>query len=510
MALKLLKLQKDNTLSCSQKLDKIQNMIQTQGHPSPRGLCFISDIFEDCVNQEHGRCLETAYLISKEANILATSNLGRGLEAIGTQDINAVNQFIQQKIQVQDLRKAHYVAPIIPHIYRGQENEMAQQMQDWYQVYSSFFFRALKDTQRCFLEDRDSKNDFDSELQIIQTALENIANNQGVDPSDAYQGRHRHDRLLKISLLLDDLEWNSKNTVDYNKVDRNLSHYPNLEHLLTHNKPCIPTLQNHNQHPLTNLLRQEQDPIKNPKIVQTLTYYDHCLEPIAANGQNNDPLGTLRKKLLGRPEYNSTIAEIEAINVLRRKFGIPYVDIEKAAPNGKEPDIHIITSSGTIWGEVTIPRPQISYQVAQYYSMRTNPQDTDYWPKKSYLQKQILNKIESQIQPIKEDTGDLTMLVIKNEESKVDNETLKNFVLGRLGFAVPQDSGSEPVVVRGETGLEYDDIKDYLDILVLFDTLNDLSNPPFIEGQVANLTDVDQAIIGRLVNAFNADELTPP
>jgi hypothetical protein len=139
MALELLKLQKDNTLSCSQKLDKIQNMIRTEGHPSPVGLQFISDIFEGCVNQEHQKCLETAYQISKEANILATSELGRGLEAIGSQDINAVNQFIQQKIQVQDLRIAHYLAPIIPHLYRGQENELAQQMPDWYQAYSYFF-----------------------------------------------------------------------------------------------------------------------------------------------------------------------------------------------------------------------------------------------------------------------------------------------------------------------------------------------------------------------------------
>lgn len=509
MALELLKLQKDNTLSCSQKLDKIQNMIRTKGHLSPAGLQFISDIFEGCVNQEHQKCLETAYQISKEANILATSELGRGLKAIGSQDINAVNQFIQQKIQVQDLRIAHYLAPIIPHLYRGQENELAQQMPDWYQAYSYFFFQALEYTQICFLEDRRSKSDFDSELQIIQTALKNISNNEDVDPTDAYQGRHSHDRLLKISLLLDDLEWNSKNNVDYNRVDRSLSQYPNLEYLLTHNKPCIPTLQAHNQHPLTNLLRQEQNTSKNPKTVQKLAYYDHCVELIATNGQNNDPLGTLRKKLLGRPEYNSTIAEIEAINVLRREFGIPHVDIEKTAPNNKEPDTHITTSSETIWGEITIPRPQTSYQVAQYYSMRTNPQDTDYWPKKSHLQKQILNKIESQLQPIKEDTGDLTMLVIKNEESKVDNEALKNLVLGRLGFAVPQDSDSEPLVVRGEAGLEYDDIKDYLDILVLFDTNNDLSNPPYIEGQVANLTDVKQALIDRLVTAFDADEITP-
>jgi hypothetical protein len=510
MAFAFFQIQHDNTLSGIQRLDKVQNLVQNIGHPPPGGLHYVSDIFEDCVQQQHPKSLETAYLISEEANLLASSDLGRGLKAIGTHDINTVNQFTKQIIQGQDLKNAHYLAPLIPHLYRGQENEMASQLVDWYNTYSYFFFRALKRTIECYLEDRASKGDFDTELQILQTELEDIASKEGLDPSNAYQGRHKHDRLLKISLLLDDLEWDSKNTVNYNKVKQNLSRYPNLEHLLTHNKPCIPSLRDHNQHPLTNLLRQEQDPNENPKTVQKLTYYNHCLEPIAANGQSNDPVGTLRKKLLGRPEYDSTIAEIEIINALRREFGIPNVDIEKQAPNDKQPDVHITTASKTIWGEVTIPRPQTSYQVARRYSMKTNPQDTHYPSKKSYLQKQILNKIEKQIQPVKEDTGDLTMLVIKNEDSKVDKDTFQNYILGRLGLAIPDDPDAEPVVVRGETGLEYDDIDDYLDILVLFDTLKDLSSPPYIEGQVANLTHLDRTITDQLVDAFNADELTPP
>jgi hypothetical protein len=502
-------IQQNNNLSCCQKLDRIQNLIQNIGHPPAGGLSHVSGVFEDCVQQEHAKSMETAYLISEEANIPASSGFGRGLKAIGTHDINAVNQFIKQKIRGQDLKKAHYLAPLISYLYRGQENEMASQMPDWYNTYSYFFFRALKRTIECYLEDRDSKGDFDTELQILQTELEDIANNEDIDPSDAFQGRHKHDRLLKISLLLDDLEWDGKNTINYNKVEQNLSHYPNLEHLLTHNKPCIPSLRGHNRHPLTNLLRQEQDSNENPKTVQKLTYYNHCLEPIAANGQSNDPLGTLRKKLLGRPEYHSTIAEIEVINALRKEFRTPNVDIEKQAPNDKQPDVHITTASKTIWGEVTIPRPQTSYQVARRYSMKTNPQDTNYPSKKSHLQKQILNKIEKQIQPVKEDTGDLTMIVIKNEDSKVDKDSFQNHILGRLGLAIPDDPDAEPVVVRGETGLDYDDIDDYLDILVLFDTLSNLSSPPYIEGQVANLTDVDSIIINQLVEAFNADELTP-
>ncbi|WP_058992162.1 hypothetical protein [Haloarcula sp. CBA1127] len=175
MACDILQIQQDNSLSCSQKLDKIQNLIQNIGYLPPGGLHHVSDIFEDCVQQEHAKSLETAYLISEETNILASSDLGRGLEAIGTHDINAVNQFTRQKIQGQDLKKAHYLAPLIPHLYRGQENEMASQMPDWYNTYSYFFIRSLKRTIEYYLEDRASKGDFDTELQVVQTELEDIA-----------------------------------------------------------------------------------------------------------------------------------------------------------------------------------------------------------------------------------------------------------------------------------------------------------------------------------------------
>lgn len=530
MPLDFLTILQDNTLSCDRKLGEIQDLIQDIGHPPPGSLYYVSDIFEDCIHQEHQKCLETAYLISKEVNGLAQTDIGRGPKAIGTHDINAVNQFIDQRIQGQDLRTAHYLAPIIPHLYRGQENEMVQQMPEWYNTYSYFFFRALKRTVEAYLEERNSKGDFDSELQIIETELEHIVNTEGMDPSDAYQGRHRHDRLLKVSLLLDDLEWASKNNVNWTKVENNLSQYTHLEALLDENDSAIDNLTDHNTHPLTQLLRygysrqsaqnilddDDSSPKKRREAkasldkIQKLAYFDHCLEPIASNGQNDDPIGTLRRNLLGRPEYDSTIAEIESINVLRREFGISNVDIEKAAPSRQEPDVHITTANNTIWGDVTIPRPQTSYQVARRYSMGTNPQDTDYWPEKAFIQKQILHKIEDQIEPVKEDTGDLTMLILKNEDSKVDKDTFRNYILGRLGLAIPAKDDAEPMVVRGETGLEYDDVIDHLDIIVLFDTLNDLSGPPYIEGQVANLTDVHPSITDQLVKAFNAEELTPP
>lgn len=254
MALDFLDILQDNTLSCDQKLDEIQDLIQDIGYPPPGSLHYVSDIFEDCVSQEHAKCLETAYLISKEANGLAYTNIGRGLEAIGQADINAVNQFIKQKIQSQDCRTAYYLTLLIPHLYRGQENEMVQQMPDWYNTYSDFFFRALKNTLIAFLNESSGHGakDFSNELDPIKDKLEDIAQTHDLDPDNAYQDKNY--KIAKVFILLDDLEWDTKNTVDWSNVQSNLSQYPQLEAFLTYNGSPIPTLKQHNTHPLTKLL----------------------------------------------------------------------------------------------------------------------------------------------------------------------------------------------------------------------------------------------------------------
>lgn len=497
MAWDILQIQQDNTLSCSQKLDKIQNRIQNIGHTPPGVLHYVSDIFEDCVQQEHAKSLETAYLISEEANIQATSDLGRGLEAIGTHDISVVNQFIKKKIQGQDLKKAHYLSPLIPHLYRDQENEMASQMRDWHNTYSYFFFRAMETTLKCFLEESSGHGaqDFSNVLDTIMDKIEDIAQTQSLDPANAYQDKNY--KVVKASILLNDLEWNSKNIVDWSEVQSNLSQYLHLEALLSFNNNPISDLQAHNTHPLTKLLMLDNS--------HELAYYDYCLELIEpGKGQSSDPNADLRDDLLKRVEYESTIAEIEVFNALRRKFGINDVTIEEPAPNAGKPDAKITFGGETIWVEVTLPRPQPSYEIARHYSASMNPQE-------SGARTTVTNKLRKQIREVKKETGDRTMLVIKNEESKVDSEIIKDYVQGVTAIGVPADNpNADPILLTADSGLQYDNVPDHLDILVNFSMLKDLSSPPYIEGQVANLTDVDSTIIDQLVDTFNADELTPP
>lgn len=496
-SIEFLQIQKDNTLTCSQKLDEIQDLIQNIGHPPLGSLYHVSDIFEDCVHQEHVKCLKTAYLISKDGNILASSDLGHGLEAIGTQDINAVNQFIKQKIQGQDLGKAHFLAPIIPHLYRGQENEMASQMQDWYNTYSYFFFRAIETTLKCFLEESSGHGaqDFSNELDPIKDKLEDIAQIQGLDRDNAYQDKNY--KVVKVSILLNDLEWDTKNTIDWNEVQSNLSQYPHLKALLTFNNNPISDLQKHNAHPLTKLLMLDNS--------HELAYYDYCLELIQpGKGQNSDPNADLRDDLLKRVEYESAIAEIEVFNALRREFGINDVAIKESAPDAGKPDAKITAGGETIWVEVTLPRPQPSYEVARHYSASMNPQE-------SGARTTVTNKLREQIREVKEETGDRTMLVIKNEESKVDDEIIEDYVEGVTAIGRPNDDpDAEPIFLTADSGLQYDNVPDHLDILVNYSMLKDLSSSPYIEGQVANLTNVGQSIIDQLTDAFNADGLTPP
>lgn len=517
-------MQQNNSLSCNQKLDEIQDLIQNIGSPPPGSLHYVSDIFKDCASQEHAKCLNTAYLISKEVNGLTQSDIGGGLEAIGQVDINAVNQFIDQRIQGQDPRKAHYLATIVPHLYKGQENKMAQQMPNWYNTYSYFFFRAIENTLKCFLEESSGHGatDFSSEIQPIKDKLEDIAQSEDLGPNNAYQDKNYE--VVKISILLDDLEWVTKNTVDWSDVQSNLSQYPHLEALLNYNNSAVSSLKQHNTHPLTKLLRhslslsqvnavaddpdatesEKREAKKSLGKIQKLTYYDHCIELITpGNGQNSDPNARLRDELLARKSFDSTIAEIEVFNALRREFGVNNVATEQQAPNGGVPDAKITVGGEIIWVEVTLPQPQPSYEIVKRYSTSMNPEKSD-------ARANVTKKLRSQIREVKEATDDRTMLVIKNEESRVDDEIVGDYVEGYTGIGIPQDgSDSDPIILTADSGLQYDNVPDHLDILVNYGTLNDLSGPPYIEGQVANLTNVDQSIIDQLIGAFNADELTP-
>lgn len=523
--MKSLQIKQDSTLSCNQKLDETQDLIQKIGHPPPGSLYYISDIFEDCVSEEHAKCLETAYLISKEANVMASSGLGRGLEAIGAHDINAVNQFVEQKIQGQDIELAHYLAPLMPHLYRGQEAEMANQMQVWYDHYSYFFFCAIETALRCFLEESSGHGaeDFSSEIKPIKAKLEDIAQSEGLDPDNAYQDKNYE--VVKVYILMDDLKWVTKNNVNWSRVQSNLSEYPHLETLLNHNNSAVSSLQQNNTHPLTKLLRhplslseinaiaddpnatddEKREAKQSLGKIQKLTYYDHCVELITpGNGQNNDPTARLRDELLARESFDSTIAEIEVFNTLRREFGVSNIAIEQQAPNGGVPDAKITARGETIWVEVTLPQPQPSYEVARHYSTSMNPEESE-------ARATVTKKLRSQIREVKEATGDRTMLVIKNEESRLDHEIVGDYVEGGIEIAFQTDDpGADPILFRGDSGLQYNNVPDHLDILINFDTLHDLSGPPYIEGQVANLTDVDQGLIDQLAHAFNGDELIPP
>jgi hypothetical protein len=497
MTREFLQIQQDDTLSCSQKLDNIQNLIQNIEHPPPGSLHYVSDIFDDCVYREHAKCLETAYLISKEGNVAPSSNLGRGLEAIGTRDINAVNQFIDQRIQGQDLKKAYCLAVLVPHLYRCQENEMAHQMSNWYGTCRCFFFRSFENTLKCFLEESSGygATDFSPEIHPIKTELEHIAQSEGLEPNNAYQDKNYE--VVKGSILLNDLEWNIKNTVDWSTIRSNLSQYTHLVAILSLNNNPIPDLQYHNTHPLTKLLRLDHS--------DELAYYDHCIELITPrNGQYSDPITRLRNELLARKSFDSTIAEIEVFNALRRELGVNNIEIEQQAPNGGVPDTKVTTGGETIWVEVTLPQPQPSYEIARRYSALMNPEESD-------ARANVTKKLRSQIRDVKDATGDLTMLIIKNEETRVDDEVVKDYVEGYTEIGIPKDDDdADPIIMTADSGLQYDNVPDHLDILVNYSTLNDLSDPPYIEGQIANLTGVDQGIIDQLADAFNAEELTPP
>lgn len=501
MNTRFIEIQQDSTLSCSDKLDAVQNVVTTEGDITGAEFDHIAAILKQCAGSEHQMCLETAFLISDAEVFLPESDMTTGLEAIGATDIVAVNTFIIQKICPRNRSQAYYAAQLVPHLYRGREDELTAQLGNWYAMHPEFVFTAVSEMLWCYLNDSSghAAQDFRSELQQLQGGLERIAAVENVNPADAYATAN--DLVVKLSVLLDDIKWQRAHSVDWSGVDSNLSTYSRLATILNHNGSAISDLRTHNKHPLVVYLNP---PIRDSQS-DRLLYYDYCVELLVpGNGLPDDPVTRIRRDVLKRDEHRKTIAEIEVFNALRREFGVADVAIEEPTPCGKKPDAKLSTSGETIWVEVTCPDPHPSYEVADMFSF-------DMDPELSGARKYVTRKLDEQIKDVKESTDDLTMLVIKNEVSRLDEASVEDYVKGGFELQIPRDDDYPEVVSRtGRTGLQYDSATNHLDLLVHFSTVDDLGSAPFVKGQVANLTGVDHGIVARLADAFNLDILTPP
>jgi len=499
-------IQTDDSLSCSEKLTKVQNIVDSLSYQS---LTHVSAIMEDCAGTVPELCLETAFLVATKLPGY-NGDLQDGLEATGDVDINTVNEFVTDTLDNNPIEDVHPLNSLIPHLYRGREDEFVDQFETWRSKHEWFWYRAVKRTLVYYLRDAEKPSEeFREGIRTIQSELQEIASAEGLEPED---NTGANTLLQETHDLLEDIYWAE---VDEDRIKQNITEYPNLREFLQERELWLDELTEHNEHTLAKYLsypysepeaeriledsdaelKEQQEADRSLRKIRILDYYDRLINVIDVG---NEPAGELRDRLLDRPQFEKAIAELQVVHALRGEFDT--VEIEPTIPDtdgDSQVDCKITSTSEPIWVEVTQPDPSESAAVGDFW---TAPAD----PEKSYVRTIVTRKADQIIEA--KEAGGLTMLVMKNEASRFEHVEVESYAVGPEMAVLPEDA-NEPVIVRGESGpeLNEDDVTEHLDILVNFET--DDMDDGSLDGQVfvLNGEDVDKQVARQLASAFSVE-----
>jgi hypothetical protein len=493
----------DDTLSCSEQLTQVQDIVDSL---SIQSLPHVSNIMESCAANEPALCLETAFLIATEVRGYS-GDLQDGLQTVGDADIDTVNEFIIDTLDNNSIEDSHPLTSLIPHLYRGHEGNLVEQFDAWRTNHEWFWYRAVDETLVYYLRDAaNPNNEFNEGIQTIRSELKDIASDENLNPDD---NTGANTLLEETHDLLDDIY---RTEVDKDLIKRNISSFPNLEAFLKERESWLDELIEHNEHTLakylsyshpkreaecileddSNEMKEQQEADRSLRKIRILDYYDRLINEIDLG---NEPTGELRDRLLDRPQFEKAIAELEVIHSLRNEFGV--VELEPTIPDtdgDSQVDCKITSTPVPVWIEITYPDPTESAAVGDFWTAEADPQTSD-------VRRTVTNKTD-QITAAKE-TGDWTMLVMKNEASRFEHVEVESYAEGPEVAVLPEGA-DELVIVRGESGpdLNDDDITDYLDILVNFKTED--MDATRLDGQVYVLNDdVDLQVASRLSVAFS-------
>lgn len=473
----------------------------------------ISDIFVECAENEPKLSLNLLSQIIKQNGNRLFKDLGSGLIAIGQSNIELTTRHVSELLDWYDTNQKRGLATCIAYLYRGHEQTLVDQFESWKKRDQQFFTTTVDRIIDAYRKDTDEDVDeeFSSELQIILNGLEQIASEEGLDPDQA-----RRSKLIRqITVLLEDIKYHHQDA-DAQTLRRSIREYPHLQALLGESGNWIDEITAQNKHRLCFMLNNSWrrldyrswirgppsadhsgDPPSTMDLnhIEILSYYDHCCEVLRPG---EDRLSGLRDHILNRDMFMSALAELSVINAFRREFGRNVVEIEPDEPkSGKKPDIKIRRGSNTpVWTEITRPARDIPFSAQE---ARTMPGNSDIDPPRAYVTK----KMRKQLSPIKQSTGELTMLVLGNRSPRIENWNVEDYVFGDGVHIIPEEGDVSNVqFIRGESRLGHEDVED-LDILVNFRTLGDFSGPPYIQGQVFALTDIDSDLLRRIGQSFN-------
>lgn len=499
-------IQMEDTLSCSEKLTEVQGIVDSLFYQS---LPHVSMIIEDCAANEPELCLETAFLIATEIRGYY-GDLKDGLQAVGGADIDTVHEFISDTLDNNPIEDVYPLTSLIPHLYRGYEDDLAEEFDTWRSKHEWFWYRAVDQTLVHYVRDAAKPSEeFSDGIRTIRSELQDIADAEQLDPEDNTGG---NTLLEKTHDLLDDIYWAE---VDDARIEQNIVSYPNLEEFLQERDSWLDELTEHNEHTLAKYLshpyseseakhilnddnaevKEQQEADRSLQKSRVLDYYDRLIDVIDVG---NEPTGELRDRLLDRAQFEKAIAELEVLYALRREFDT--VEVEPTIPGtdgDSQVDCKITSTPDPIWVEITYPDPTESAAVGDFWTVTADPETSD-------VRRTVTNKTD-QIREAKK-AGGLTMLVMKNEASRFEHVEVESYAVGGEMAVLPEDA-NEPVMVRGESGPELndDEVTDYLNVLMNFET-HDMDEAS-LNGQVYMLKGdvIDQQVARQLASAFSVD-----
>jgi len=174
-------IQMDDSLSCSEKLTEVQGIVDSLSYQS---LPHVSMIIEDCAANEPELCLETAFLIATEVRGYY-GDLKDGLQAVGGADIDTVHEFISDTLDNNPIEDVHPLTSLIPHLYRGHEDDLAEEFDTWRSKHEWFWYRAVDQTLVHYVRDAAKPSEgFNDGIRTIRSELQEIADAEQLDPED--------------------------------------------------------------------------------------------------------------------------------------------------------------------------------------------------------------------------------------------------------------------------------------------------------------------------------------
>jgi hypothetical protein len=304
-----------------------------------------------------------------------------------------------------------------------------------------------------------------------------------LDPDDI--NGFTDDKKLRSHLLIEDL-CHIPN-YDWAEIENRLQNFPNLERFLT-NTNWKNTLKSHNLHPIAKSLNSDYK-----KDEDTLAHLDYCLSYV---DPTKDRVGDLQNHLLTRHQYPHTVPELQVIALLRRQFGKSSTEIESTIPNtNKDTDAKVTIQGHNIRIEVTRPDPDNILRVGgiatRSYGRQTNP-----------ARGKVTQKARDQLEAVKGNTSDLTVLAIGKRLFGVSEEETADYVLGQRVLKIKD---GKLIETREQSTIPLDPSTGNIDYILTFgpnNTDRNISNP---DARLFVIQSPPNVVTSGLKEAFDAE-----